>query len=97
MTATEFVKSMRESWTLLFPQVPAPDDGQWGLWLLLHEHDQEIVRKGIVELGLRYQRLAGQMDRGYMIRFASSVMNRLQRERAGVVAKGQQPGSINSH
>ncbi len=69
---------MRESWTALFPEVPAPLDQQWVLWLLLH--DPETVREGIAQLAGKYRKLGGRMDADYMVRFASSVMNRLKKE-----------------
>lgn len=79
MASKEFRADMTDTWKALFPEVPSPGDDQWALWLLLH--DEEIVRVGIAQLAAKYRKLDGQMDRGYMARFASSVMNRLERER----------------
>jgi hypothetical protein len=62
-------------WTRLFPNVQAPAESQWALWLLLH--DAAVVKEGIAELALKYHKLKGKMEVDYMVRFASSVMNRL--------------------
>jgi len=78
MTTTELTVSMRETWALLFPEVDAPLDSQWAIWLLLH--DPGTVKKGIAELAAKYRRLQGQMGSDYMLKFASSVMNRITRE-----------------
>lgn len=79
MTTTEFGNSMRETWTALFSNVPVPDEGQWALWLLLH--DPETVKQGVAQLAAKYRKVGGQMDTEYMTKFASSVMNRITRER----------------
>jgi hypothetical protein len=73
MSTTE----LREAWTALFPE-PCPDDGQWSLWLLLH--DPDTVKQGIAQLAAKYRKVNGQMDRQYMVKFASSVMNRITKE-----------------
>lgn len=78
MTNTVFENSMRETWIALFPNVSVPDDGQWKLWLLLH--DPETVKQGIAQLAAKYRKVGG-MDPDYMTKFASSVMNRITRER----------------
>ena len=57
----------------------ARDEGQWALWLLLH--DPETVKQGVAQLAAKYRKVGGQMDREYMTKFASSVMNRITRER----------------
>ena len=77
MTATDFRTSMCETWTALFPNIPAPADGQWALWLLLH--DPGVVRQGIAQLATKYCKVGG-MDADYMVKFASSVMNRIAKE-----------------
>jgi len=80
MSNTVSSHELRELWAVLFPGVPAPDEGQWALWML--RHNPEIVREGITQLAIKYRKLGGQMDVIYMGKFASSVMNRLNRERA---------------
>lgn len=70
---------LKEVWRLLFPNIAAPADHQWALWLLLH--DLQIVKDSIAELAKKYRTLNGQMDADYMVRFASSVMNRKQSQK----------------
>ncbi len=74
----EAVAELRDAWALLFPNVSAPDDAQWTIWLL--RHDRAIVRRGLAELATKYKRLDGKMDALYMGKFASVVMNRLADE-----------------
>jgi hypothetical protein len=74
------VTEVKNIWSVLIPEVPTPTDRQWALWTLLH--DPEVVRKGIGQLASKYRKVRGQMDIDYMIRFASSVMNRLTKENA---------------
>ena len=49
MSTTE----LREAWTALFTE-PCPDDGQWSLWLLLH--DSGTVKQGIAQLAAKYRK-----------------------------------------
>ena len=79
MTNAQTSRELQELWIVLFPNVPAPDEGQWALWQLRHSPD--VVQQGIATLGLKFRKLGGQMDALYMARFASSVMNRLTAER----------------
>src|SRR5437763_844217 len=76
------IKTMKDTWARLFPQVPAPADSQWTLWLLLHD-DPNIVRCGMAILARKHQALGGSMDSDYMTRFMSSVMARMTREKSG--------------
>lgn len=78
MTAT--IGELAELWGVLFPGVPALDKGQWNLWLM--RHSNATVRLGIAETAVKYRKLDGNMDAGYVTRFASSVMNRISRESA---------------
>lgn len=73
------ITQIKDVWIVLFPEVPAPADRQWALWLVLH--DPDVVRRGIVQLAAKFRKLRGGMDIDYMVRFASSVMNRLSKER----------------
>ena len=80
MTQTA-IEDLKVTWALLFPEVAAPADQQWALWLLLH--DGATVRAGVAQLAAKYRRTDGRMDDGFMVRFASSVMNRMMREQKG--------------
>ena len=68
------VRELRDVWEILFPNVAAPDHGQWSLWLL--RHDADVVRYGIAQLGVKYRRLKGEMDALWMAKYASAAMNR---------------------
>jgi hypothetical protein len=68
----------KSTWALLLPEVPQPSDQQWSLWSLLH--DSKTVVAGITQLAAKYRRTGGGMDSDYVLKFASSVMNRVSRE-----------------
>jgi hypothetical protein len=70
---------VRKLWALLLPEVEQPSVQQWNLWFCLHEPD--VVKSGIAQMAAKYRRVAGSMDAEYRAKFASAVMNRLQRER----------------
>lgn len=72
------IAEMKNTWALLFPKVPTPADDQWAFWLLLH--DSTTVQGGVMQLAAKYRKLDGHMDADYMVRFASSVMNRITKE-----------------
>jgi hypothetical protein len=69
--------ALRNLWSSLF-KVSAPADEQFALWLFRHGAD--IMNEAMAELATKYQKLGGNMDENYMIRFASSVANRMSRE-----------------
>jgi len=77
--STAQLTEVKEIWQALFPRVPLPVDGQWALWLI--QHDSPTVKDGLCDLAVKYQSLKGAMDTTYMLKFASSVMNRITRER----------------
>lgn len=78
---TETINALKDTWMRLFPGVPPPADSQWTLWLLLHD-DADIVRCGMVILARKHSVLGGAMTAEYMVKFASSVMARMTREKA---------------
>jgi len=71
----ETTHTLKETWGLLFPKAATPEDYQWTLWLVLH--DASTVKEGIAELAKKYHKVNARMDADYMVRFASSVMNRI--------------------
>jgi hypothetical protein len=75
---TYTVPELKGFWTMLFTDCEVPEDSQWALWTLLH--DPDTVREGIAQLATKYRKLYGKMDAKYMVKFASSVMNRISRE-----------------
>jgi hypothetical protein len=71
----------KEIWMALLPRAPLPADDQWLLWLF--RHGVNTVSEAVGQLAEKHHKLNGAMDADYQIRFASSVMNRLSRERKG--------------
>ncbi len=72
------IQALRECWNAVFPYPIS--DRQLAIWLI--SHAPSIVRESIARAGLKYERLKGQMDNEYALRFASSVMIRLTAEAA---------------
>ena len=92
MNIADTTNELKAAWALLFPKVEAPADEQWTTWLLKHSPD--TVRLGLAETGARYQKLRGRMDRDYMLRFASSVMNRHSDAKKGRMTNEQMQSAI---
>jgi len=65
---------LQKAWELMF-NCPAPDNAQFSLWFV--KHDLPVIRQAIGATAMKFKRLEGRMDRDYLIKFASSVMNRL--------------------
>jgi len=79
-TVDNNVQDLQTSWRLLFPNVDGPDARQWALWLILHGLD--TVRQSIAKLAVRYERSSAELGtRDSLIKFASSIMNRVTREK----------------
>jgi hypothetical protein len=68
----------KSTWGLLLPEVAQPSDQQWSLWSALH--DPKTITAGITQLAAKYRRMGGRMDSDYVLKFASSVMNRFSRD-----------------
>jgi predicted thioredoxin/glutaredoxin len=79
MTAIETRTALRDTWNAVFPQVPAPAESQFALWLLLHE--PEVVRQGLAQLATKFRKVKEKMDFDYMVKYSSSIMNRLSKEK----------------
>lgn len=67
----------RNTWNEFFPKINLPED-QWVVWETLHE--PAIIRKAMAQLAVKRIKVGGHMDLDHMVRFASAVMNRLDRE-----------------
>jgi hypothetical protein len=91
-TRTETIASLKETWSLMFMS-DAPDDGQFAIWLMNHE--MSIVNKAIGITASKCRKLDGQMTLGHAIRFASSVMNRLDQEAVGSTNLGERRNEAN--
>lgn len=76
---TNLVEELKETWALLFPDVPSPDSRQWALWLTMH--GQSIVRQSIAKLALRYARSSDLQTPESVYRFASALMGKMNNER----------------
>lgn len=72
------ILALRNLCSSLF-RVSVPADEQFALWLFRHGAD--IMNEAMAELATKYQKLGGEMDQNYMIRFASSVANRLAKQK----------------
>ena len=83
------VGSLMAAWCQMFP-CDSPDNGQFVIWLSSHE--PSIVRKAIGITASKCRKLHGQMTTEHAVRFASSVMNRLDDEKRGIpgAPSGQQ-------
>jgi hypothetical protein len=77
---TTAVFDLKSVWDLLFPNSFVPADSQFAVWLLLH--DAETVKASFVRLAAKNAKLGQAMTPDYMIRFASSVMNRITKDHA---------------
>jgi hypothetical protein len=71
------IAELQASWALLFPEVPTPAPRQWALWITLH--GQDVVRRSIAKLALRYQRSADLQAGDSLYRFASVIMSRMSK------------------
>jgi hypothetical protein len=78
MPLLEEIDDLKAAWVLMFPGVLVPNDGQWAIWRLTYPENS--IRMGLAELGKKYLKLDGRMDREYMLRFASAVMSRSYRD-----------------
>ena len=81
------IEDLKMVWAVLFPEAPAPADRQWARWLLVH--DQQTVREGMAALTKKFEKLQRRMDPDFMIKYMSSVTNRITRERASTQEQNQ--------
>jgi len=77
MTTATFRAELKDTWTALFPTITAPEDAQLAIWGLQHAPD--TIQQGLLALAKKHIKY-GAMDRDYMLRFASAVMNRVTAE-----------------
>jgi hypothetical protein len=69
--------NLQETWTLLFPGSPVPDQRQFAIWLTLHP--EQTVREAIAKLAIKQNN--GTAPATNLDRFASSVMQRIDSQR----------------
>jgi hypothetical protein len=75
-TIQNTVHELQELWAILFPSIPGPNEQQLAIWLTRYGND--TVREGLAQAAIKFRKLNGQMSEEYILRFTSSVMNRLQ-------------------
>lgn len=80
------VTGAKHTWRVLFPELELPADRQFALWLMLH--DVKTVQSAFAQLAAKFEKLNGNMDADYRVKFASAIMNRLGRERKEIQTKG---------
>jgi hypothetical protein len=76
-TIVETIKSIQQTWTLLFPESPVPDQRQCAIWLTLHS--ERTVREALGKLAVKQQN--GTAPSTNLDRFALSVMQRIDQQR----------------
>jgi hypothetical protein len=75
------IENLKKTWTILFPNLPAPDDRQWVRWSLTN--DEQTLRQALAALTSKFEQLSGQMTPEFMIRHMSATANRLTRQEYG--------------
>ena len=75
------IENLQQTWALLFPTSPVPDQRQRALWLTLYP--EQTVRAAIAKLAIKQTN--GTAPAINLDRFASSIMQRMDRA-AGRVA-----------
>jgi hypothetical protein len=77
MSIVKTIHNIRETWAVLFPGAPVPDQRQCALWLTLHP--EKTVREAIAKLAIKQQN--GTAPTTNLDRFASSIMQRVDSQR----------------
>jgi hypothetical protein len=75
-------EELKELWQAVFLIEP-PDDATWARWL--GYYPPAVVRAGMIQLAIKHKRSLMVPD--HMVRFASSVMGRLDRDRRTALEK----------
>jgi hypothetical protein len=77
MSVITTIKQIQETWAVLFPGAPVPNQKQCALWLTLHP--EKTVREAIGKLAIKQQN--GTAPTTNLDRFASSIMQRIDAQR----------------
>ena len=77
MSIVTTIHNIQETWAVLFPGAPVPDQRQCALWLTLHP--EKTVREAIAKLAIKQQN--GTAPTCNLDRFASSIMQRIDSQR----------------
>jgi hypothetical protein len=75
---------VKKAWRDVFLSEPPPEE-QWDRWEQLYP--LPIIKEGLVQLAIKFQKLGGKMDANYMYRFASSVMSVRGKQQRDALAK----------
>jgi hypothetical protein len=75
-------EELKDLWQNVFLIEP-PDDDTWNRWL--RYYPPAIVRTGMVQLAIKHRKAL--MEPDHMVRFATSVMGRLDRDRRAALEK----------
>ena len=76
----EVVSELQSAWGLLFPNVPAPEQRQFAIWITVH--GQSTVREAIGKVAIRYQRSNDLQTPKSLHKFASALMGKMSREQS---------------
>lgn len=82
------LNELKAAYDTMFPG-KSPDQTQWLVWAFIYEY--EDLHEALGQLAIRHQKLSGKMTPNHMIRFTSTVANRLKNERRESVE--QHPGN----
>jgi hypothetical protein len=74
------INELQELWRVLFPKSTCPSDAQFAIWLL--RFDEHTVRDGIARTAIKYEKLRGDMDDEFLLKYASAAMGRIKQEAA---------------
>jgi len=78
MISQSRLNELKAAYDTMFPG-KSPDQTQWLVWAFIYEY--EDLHEALGQLAIRHQKLNGKMTPNHMIRFTSTVANRLKNER----------------
>lgn len=76
-TTNSATNSVANSWKGFFPTIELPES-QSRIWATLHT--PQVIDSALAQTAVKYHKLDGQMDLNFVTKFASAIMNRLDRE-----------------
>jgi hypothetical protein len=69
------IDELQELWRVLFPKSTSPSDAQFAIWLL--RFDEHTVRDGLARTAIKYEKLSGDMNGEFLLKYASTAMGRI--------------------
>jgi len=91
-TAPAQIETLRRFWNAVLPNVTAPNDTQFALWLSLHGFP--TVHWAVRECGKRNAKLRFSMTFAYCLRFVSDVAAKCPRSDLNQPAPMAQPSEV---